>query len=242
MTFASSFGRVFSPSFQPKSQAVASSASTWWDLNGTITSCVAAYQPKGAASYAASKVNLANSGTYDAVDGAEYPTWDVSTGWDFTAIATPAHLWTGISAQNDQKMSMVCRFDNSTESDNVYIAGSYNTGGTNSGIQFSNRIGSVMRFRNGGYKDGGTKANSGVIAICGNAGYLNGSAIVTALAAWTNGVVGIEIAIGGINYRTGEGRTFYEPAAFDGRIQAFAIYSSNISSNISALTTAMNAL
>lgn len=37
----------------------ASGGGGWWDLNGTITGCVAAYQPKGAASYAASKVNLA---------------------------------------------------------------------------------------------------------------------------------------------------------------------------------------
>ena len=79
MTFGSTFGRTFSPSFQPKSQA--KKGGGWWDLNGTITSCVAAYQPKGAASYAASKVNLANPGTYNAVDGTAYPTWDTSTGW-----------------------------------------------------------------------------------------------------------------------------------------------------------------
>ena len=61
MAFASNFGRILSPTFQPNSQA--KKAGGWWDLNGTITSCIAAYQPKGAASYAASKVNLANPGT-----------------------------------------------------------------------------------------------------------------------------------------------------------------------------------
>ena len=83
MTFGSTFGRVFSPTFQPKSQAAASSADTWWDLNGTITSCVAAYQPKGAASYAASKVNLVNPGTDNLSDGTAYPSWSSGGAWDF---------------------------------------------------------------------------------------------------------------------------------------------------------------
>ena len=57
----------------------ASSASTWWDLGGTITSCVAAYQPKGAADLAASYVNLANPGTYDlAPDGS--PSFNTNDG------------------------------------------------------------------------------------------------------------------------------------------------------------------
>ena len=81
MTFGSTFGRVLSPTFQPSSQAAAGGG--WWDLNGTITSCVAAYQPKGAASYAASKVNLANPGTYNLSDGVA-PNWDTGTGWGFT--------------------------------------------------------------------------------------------------------------------------------------------------------------
>lgn len=82
MTFASSFGRVFSPTFQPKSQAAAVASGTWWDLNGTIASCVAAYQPKGAADYAASLVNLANAGTND-LTGTNAPTWDATSGWQF---------------------------------------------------------------------------------------------------------------------------------------------------------------
>ncbi len=42
----------------------------WWLAGGIpAENCIAAYQPKGAASYAASKVNLANPGTYDAYEG-----------------------------------------------------------------------------------------------------------------------------------------------------------------------------
>lgn len=47
------------------------------------SNCVAAYCPIGAASYAASKVNLANPGTYDAWNDTYKPTWSNSGGWVF---------------------------------------------------------------------------------------------------------------------------------------------------------------
>lgn len=50
----------------------------WWYVEGKT--CVAAYQPKGAASYTASKINLASPGTYDAVPLGAEPLWD-SGGW-----------------------------------------------------------------------------------------------------------------------------------------------------------------
>jgi hypothetical protein len=70
----------------------------WW-LSGSIpaANCIAAYQPKGAASYAASKVNLANPGTYNATDGAAFPSWDTAVGWTF-AKASVQYLAAGFSA------------------------------------------------------------------------------------------------------------------------------------------------
>jgi hypothetical protein len=70
----------------------------WW-LSGSIpaANCIAAYAPKGAASYAASKVNLANPGTYNATDGTNYPTWDTAVGWTF-AKASVQYLAAGFSA------------------------------------------------------------------------------------------------------------------------------------------------
>lgn len=53
----------------------------WWDLNGTITSCVAAYQPKGAASYAASLTDL--SGNSNDATATNAPDWSESVGWNF---------------------------------------------------------------------------------------------------------------------------------------------------------------
>lgn len=72
-------------------------ANLWW-LSGGIAqaACVAAYRPKGALSYAASKINLATPGTYNAVDGAAFPTWNPTTGWAFL-LASVQYLNTGIT-------------------------------------------------------------------------------------------------------------------------------------------------
>jgi hypothetical protein len=53
-------------------------ATPWWYVAGQT--CVAAYQPIGAPSLAASYVILANPGTYDAAPGVA-PTFDAATGW-----------------------------------------------------------------------------------------------------------------------------------------------------------------
>jgi hypothetical protein len=63
----------------------------WYTVAGHT--CIAAYQPIGAASYAASLVNLANPGTYDAVDGVA-PSWDAGTGWTFDG--SDDYLTTGV--------------------------------------------------------------------------------------------------------------------------------------------------
>ena len=59
----------------PRSAAVAAG---WWVVAGKT--CVAAYQPKGAASLAASYTNLASPGVGDATVVVA-PTWDVTSGW-----------------------------------------------------------------------------------------------------------------------------------------------------------------
>ena len=58
----------------------------WWSVPSKTT--LAAYQPIKAADYASSKINLANPGVYNAIDGAAYPLWSVDNGWysDTTAI------------------------------------------------------------------------------------------------------------------------------------------------------------
>jgi hypothetical protein len=72
-----------------------------WYLSGAIpkSNCIAAYAPKGAASYAASKVNLVTPGTHDAVDGAAYPTWNATDGW--IGNGTTQYLTTDITPDGD---------------------------------------------------------------------------------------------------------------------------------------------
>lgn len=55
-------------------------AAPWWMAAGVTP--IVAYQAKGAASYAASKVNLAQPGTYNATEYVA-PSWDAATGWSF---------------------------------------------------------------------------------------------------------------------------------------------------------------
>lgn len=76
MTFSGGFGHVFRPVFDPGLAALP------WYRAGGASLPVAAYQPKGAASLAASYTNLANPGTYDAAPGTA-PSFNTATGWTF---------------------------------------------------------------------------------------------------------------------------------------------------------------
>ena len=75
----------------------------WYRADGAPMP-VAAYQPKGAASLAASYINLANPGTYNAAPGTA-PGWSAANGWAFT---TTQWLTTGIVAQNGWSLLLLC--------------------------------------------------------------------------------------------------------------------------------------
>lgn len=90
MAFAPVFQRPFSPTFD-RHAAAAAAAANWWEVAGKT--CVAAYQPKGAASLAASYTNLANPGTYDAAPGVA-PSWTSGAGWSFDGSSS--YLATGL--------------------------------------------------------------------------------------------------------------------------------------------------
>ena len=81
--------------------------SGWWDGNGTISGCVAAYQPIGAADLAASYSNKANPGTYDlsVKGGYAAPGFSSASGWTYSAsgkilttgITNPGAGWSAIA-------------------------------------------------------------------------------------------------------------------------------------------------
>lgn len=78
-----------------------------WYLNGGAPTPVAVYQPLGAASLAASYVNLVNPGTFNAAPGVA-PTFASATGWTFNG--TTQYLVTGVVPGD--AWSMLVQFNN----------------------------------------------------------------------------------------------------------------------------------
>lgn len=72
----------------------------WWTLGGTVTA-VGAWAGKGAASQAASYINLANPGTYNLTTSSA-PTWSTATGWTsdgtkwLDTVVTNGTNWSGM--------------------------------------------------------------------------------------------------------------------------------------------------
>lgn len=71
--------------------------------------CLAAFQPKSVASYAASKINLVNPGTYDLVNGVAFPSWAIATGWTFNGANQ--YLTIASAIATTVPITMVCRFN-----------------------------------------------------------------------------------------------------------------------------------
>lgn len=224
MAFASNFGRILSPTFQPNSQA--KKAGGWWDLNGTITSCIAAYQPKGAASYAASLVNLTGNTDYDATETTQ-PGWDATNGW--TNYDAAANLDTGV-VFDSVDMSMIVRyanFDYTKSSQYPTIVGVnvwrkkftmvvYNQ----PRIYYSWGDASITKWDVGA---------SAVVAMTQKIGYYNGSVVGTCSPTYEG--------ISNTTIRIFNGEDAYLS------ILAFAIYDSVLTSTqVGLLTTAMNDL
>lgn len=233
MTFGSTFGRTFSPTFQPKS--VAAAFSGWWDLDGTITSCVAAYQPKGAASLAASYDNLTGNATYDCVVGSA-PSLDAN-GW----YGDSAYLKTGIVPQANY--TMIARISSHNHTSVGIIIGC-----VASGNNFYFKMGSTVN--NMAFCNGTNEVElvqylyaiaDGIYAIAGSKGYYGGAAKVATLDnTWgtnTNDIWLMKANSAG----TPVGR--FNSAWTSHRFMAFAVYNTVLTdAQIANLTTAMNAL
>lgn len=215
--------RVVSP------RTAAAAAASWWVVAGKT--CVAAYQPKGAASYAASLVNLASPGTHDAAAGVA-PTFDTATGWTFDGATT--YLDSGVIPYNTQDQCLIVRFSGLAAVPQ-YPSWSYRGNGRMFGIQADGGANNRMQYINGA---GGVKvpfATSGVCAVSGNRGYRNGMDEGISIGAWT-GAIDRTLYVGAGNAGVATGFV-------DGKIQALAYYSNSLTAGeIAALTTRMQAL
>lgn len=206
-----------------------SAAASWW-LSGGISAanCVAAYQPKGAASLAASYINLANSGTNNAAPVVA-PTWNATDGW--VGNGTTQYLTTGVIP--GATYSMIVRYSNAT-GDGCAL-GCYG-GGNNRFWMYPGNAGT----RYYGYGSVSTTSpvtgttTSGVQALTPTKGWHNGVADYTFSPTWGATTRDIYILV-----RNNNGSTVN---FLPGYIQACAIYNIAIDSYISALTSAMQAL
>jgi len=158
MAFAPPFQRPFSSPFDRRA-AVA--AAPWWLAGGVAAAnAIAVYQPKGAASLAASYVNLANPGTYDFAPGATPPTLDAS-GWVWSSTST------GISdVRVTNTWTFLVRFSD-------FSTGVY---GRNTWLEYCLLQPGVRRYLH--REDSltpGAAITSGVMGLAGNTAYLNGS-------------------------------------------------------------------
>lgn len=149
----------------------------WWEAGGA-SGCVGAYLAKGAASYAAAKVNLANPGTYDLTEfgspsfGAGGITFTMAADKFLTGI-TPAANWSGFIQVTNVVVTSEKHFG-------------YGIGGMPS-------FGVYIRYSDGNtYYSNGLEAavpslgvTGGNFGIAGDKAYRNGADEGITLGSWT---------------------------------------------------------
>lgn len=226
MVFDPVFPRTLLPGFGPGLAA----AAPWWQVSGKT--CVIAYQPKGAASQAASYSNLANPGTYDAAAGS-VPTWASGTGWTFNGSSQ--YLTTGWTVSSTS-VTAICRFSGGGTTGDPILLGAVSSGSKRLYLCTYDSSGRGVGYGND-YRVYVTPGiTSGVLAVAGNQGYRNGSADGGTISP-NSTAAGLTVYVGCYN---GAGSPQYY---FTGNILAVAIYSAVLTSGeVSALTTRMNAL
>lgn len=204
----------------------------WWDNGGAISGCVAAYQPVGAASLAASYSNLANPGTYDAAPGTA-PSFDTATGWTFNG--STQYLTSGYTPPGTAAFTVIVRYSGATRTGDRCLVGQ-SDGGQNQGIFVNlSLVGNTAFLANGAYATPATAPAAGVLAVAGGQGFLDGatygSSWTPAAGTWRPIYIGAYNSAGSVAFR------------YAGNIQAVAIYSTTLTAgNVATLTTSMEAL
>lgn len=223
-----SFGRILRPVFDP-GVAVAV-APPWWPVAGKT--CVAAYQPKGAASLAASYVNLANPGTYDAAPGVA-PTWASATGWTFNG--STQYLTTGVVPTNNQAWSMLVRFSNRTNVGSL----SRLLGDTSTYPRFGfYQDASNVYYYNSDVAAKAPAMSAGVVAVVGNNGYRDGVSEALAIGTKSGSFLSGGLTLG----CSRDGASSYTQY-IAANIQAVAIYSATLTAGeVATVSAAMAAL
>ena len=206
----------------------------WWEAGGTI-SCIAAYQPKGAASLAESYLNLENPGTYDA-SPIVAPTFNTATGWTFNG--STQYLDTGIVPAAN--MTFIVQFSGGGSVDSRVMFGGIDTGALSALVGFTPFVeippNGVAYVNGSGFWLKEVNMTDGNIAIAGNKAYRNGIDEGLTLGAWS-GTPSHSIFIGARSFNGARN------LPWSGTIIAWAAYSSVLSaSQIAAISSAMAGL
>ena len=196
----------------------------WWSAGGA-SGAVLAYQAKGAASYAAAKVNQVQSGTYNLTELTAAPAWDTTNGMQHNSECfDTGWIPTGGS-------TLIARYSNA--SGNSTLVGTYD----NTYLLYLQLFldFNAIFYGNGGGSLLGSSAPASAIVAVSDMGYLNGSNI--GAGSLTPHAVGASLYVGALN-NAGSPASFY-----NGYWQAIAAYNAILTpSQIAAVTTAMAAL
>ena len=211
-----------------------------WYLAGNIpkSNCIAAYKAVGAASLTASFINLANPGIYDLTAPVAAPTFNTADGWTFNG--STQFLQMAYTYADGRNLTYIMRFSGVVGATG-FAMGYFN--GAGSGLIFSpNRTGARKYYNGTVVLTAAAASANGVMAVAGNAAYLNGAGdgAITTAANTNNEANGMNVYIGA--NRNNAGAPFVH-TYFAGKIQAVAVYSAVlVLAQVAAVTTAMNAL
>lgn len=217
----------------------------WWLANGVVAGdVVAAYQAKGAGSYANSLENLVDD-TYTLVDTGHAPDWDDTNGWKFDGISE--YLDTGIADGLElDNYTLIARYSNLSlaegnagyvcglvDSSQYFYIGAYNVNIGDDKDFYGYGAASPAEVIRQPYSSSAVKA-----IVCGVGGYHNGVIdSQVAVNSWFYSTPAY-ILIGCIdNYSD-------SPANFtDVYVQALAVYNKTLTpTQIAAITDNMEAL
>jgi hypothetical protein len=159
--------------------------STWFDHF---------WQAKGAASYAASLLDLV--GAQNLVEGNGAVPWAAGIGWGFVSAASQ-YFDTGLVPVNDQSWSVLFQYTNNALADR--FLGKIRSGAPGGFFGISARIGAnSVRYANGSTRTIAPRLDSGNLGVAGNQGYRDGVADGAVIAV-LGGAFTHALPIGGRN-------------------------------------------
>ena len=145
---------------------------SWW-LSGGIdpVHCIAAYQAKAAASYAASKINLANPGTHDLTNGGMDVNWTTAVGWGvFDDLAKVFRITVTVG----ENWSALCRFSELTApNSSSMLFGAYGVVGGRMHCSPHRVQDTSGRYSNGGLSEMSPAVITGVCGVAGRQAVVN---------------------------------------------------------------------